>query len=58
MNANYKVMKNTCTVSAADKHRVTLKGEIPDYIHATYVNVSSIIFVELWYTVSMMCLIY
>ena len=27
-------------ISAADKHRVTLKGEIPDYIHATYVNVS------------------
>ena len=27
-------------ISTADKHRVTLKGELPDYIHATYVNVS------------------
>ena len=26
--------------SAADKHRVILKGELSDYIHATYVNVS------------------
>ena len=27
-------------LSAADKHRVILKGELSDYIHATYVNVS------------------
>ena len=25
--------------STADKHRVQLKGVLPDYIHATFVNV-------------------
>ena len=27
--------------STADNHRVTLKGEHPDYINAVYVNVSN-----------------
>ena len=27
-------------ISLADKHRVQLKGVLPDYIHATFVNVT------------------
>lgn len=39
--------------SVADKYRVLLLGENPDYIHAVYVNVShavEILYVHLAYT--------
>ena len=33
-------LSRCCLSSLADKHRVVLKAEHPDYIHATFANVS------------------
>ena len=33
-------------ISTADKHRVQLKGVLPDYIHATFVNVFQVVYIN------------